>query len=114
MSILIPASGVTAAVDETAAFGVRDLETGGFLLVPRSSSADGGSPVAVIALVGDTGIVRDAACSRSVSARSTGSSPSPMTTTSGYRRSFTRTRSARSCRGPTSGTDCASRSSSQP
>ncbi len=59
MSILIPASGVTAAVDETAAFGVRDLETGGFLLVPRSSSADGGSPVAVIALAGDTGIVRD-------------------------------------------------------
>ncbi len=59
MRILIPASGVTAVVDETAAFGVRDLETGGFLLVPRSSSADGGSPVAVIALAGDTGIVRD-------------------------------------------------------
>jgi hypothetical protein len=59
MSILIPASGVTAIVDETAAFGVRDLETGGFLLVPRVSSADGGSPVAVIALAGDAGIVRD-------------------------------------------------------
>ena len=29
-----------------------------------------------------------------------------------YRRSFTRTRPARPCRGPTSGTDCASRSSS--
>jgi hypothetical protein len=59
MSILIPASGVTAIVGETTAFGVRDLETGGFLLVPRATSADEGSPVAVIALARDAGIVRD-------------------------------------------------------
>lgn len=58
MSILIPAPGVTAVVDETAAFGGRDLETGGFVLVPRASSTDGGSPATVIALAGDAGIVR--------------------------------------------------------
>jgi hypothetical protein len=58
MTVLIPAPGVTAIVDETATFGVQDLETGGFLLAPRASCPDRDSPVAVIALAGDTGIMR--------------------------------------------------------
>lgn len=61
MSIRIPASGVTAVADETATFGARRLETGGFVLVPRQSPADGDCPLTVIALAGDTGIVRDRA-----------------------------------------------------
>lgn len=58
MSITIPVAGVTAVVDETVAFGARDLETGGFLLVPRASSAERDTLVSAIALAGDVGIVR--------------------------------------------------------
>jgi hypothetical protein len=54
---MIPDVGVAAIVEETAAFGVRDLETGGFLLVPRESSAEA-AVVSIVAFAGDVGIVR--------------------------------------------------------
>jgi hypothetical protein len=58
VSIVIPADAVTAVIGETAAFGARDLETGGFVLVPRVTSPGGDPPAAAIALAGDAGIVR--------------------------------------------------------
>lgn len=58
MSILIPAAGVSALIDETMAFGARCLETGGFVLAPRADPADGNTAVTVIALAGDAGIAR--------------------------------------------------------
>jgi hypothetical protein len=59
MSILIPAAGVTALIRETTAFGVRGLETGGFLLAPRADLADANPAVTAVALAGGAGIVRD-------------------------------------------------------
>jgi hypothetical protein len=58
VSIVIPAAGVAALVDETVAFGAHDLETGGFVLASRAGTDDEDPTVTVIALAGDAGIVR--------------------------------------------------------
>jgi hypothetical protein len=58
VSVTIPDAGVAAIVEETAAFGVRELETGGFLLVPRERSVEAAAVVSTVAFAGDVGIVR--------------------------------------------------------
>lgn len=58
MSVAIPAAGVAAIVKDIAAFGARDLETGGFLLAPRGGATDGDGVVTAVAAAGDVGIVR--------------------------------------------------------
>jgi hypothetical protein len=55
VSVTIPDAGVAAIVKETALFGGRDLESGGFLLVPRESSA---AAVSTVAFAADVGVVR--------------------------------------------------------
>lgn len=49
----LPEAGVTSIADEVRVYGRRRLETGGFLLLPRGSSA-----VSVVALCGSAGIER--------------------------------------------------------
>jgi hypothetical protein len=59
MSILIPAAGVTALISEAMTFGARGLETGGFLLAPRTARAGLDPAITAVALAGDAGIARD-------------------------------------------------------
>jgi hypothetical protein len=58
MSIRIPAVGVAALIGEATTFGARGLETGGFLLAPRTATVGANPAVAAVALAGDTGISR--------------------------------------------------------